>query len=657
MTEEEKQVLLLEEITNDYTDEIKTTYKVGDFLPTELSNGVKLTWSITQDRYFDKETYECTGSEGSDAVIKLTATFDDGDVLVDKEFEITVLDTFLRNNENGIVDGNLYDYLLNILDTDEDNKISINEAYDFTGDIVINRDGTGHFGDEIATTQGFDKIPGITSITINGIKIDELIINDLQNLEEVHINSNNTNVISLVHIENTPSVTTIDFGTSKIDTLELVGGFSIRNLDLSYKDLRVFNVTGSIGSIKELNLQGNTELESYSFLQNVLGIEKLHLNNSALDLNKVNSIPAMTSLKVLILSHNDTLEDYTFLTNAKFPKLEVIDFTSNTIINLELKDFAQLQEIIIENVRSDDVDGIRELRLINLPRFKFLTRNIETKLLNLYINGCDELANLSIEFNEQFTMTSLYINNSGLEHLILNENTMINTVEMRSLRSLEVLNLSNTRITDITFYNMVGLKDFKFDQITAVDNYGFLSNAPNLEALSIAANNLNTEKMSYVSTMSNLKEINLSYNPGIVDYSFLTSFVSLETLNIGFNEIDTLEFDSIPLLNSLVHLDMSDNPSIDEINLSQLPNLKILNISSTIEDWYITVLELNDLPEFDEFVRSSATYIAEVILVDLPILESFNLSSSGVNTITISNCIMLKSLDISYNSDISITVE
>jgi Leucine-rich repeat (LRR) protein len=297
------------------------------------------------------------------------------------------------------------------------------------------------------------------------------------------------------------------------------------------------------------------------------------------------------------------------------------------------------------------------LELINLPEFTTLTRNTDTTILNIIIEDCPKLTSLDLSFDKQFTIATLIIDNVGLTELILSINSMIHTAEFSNCYDLEVLNLSNTRLRSVSFENMDALIKLGFDQITQVSDYTFLSEASNLVELSIAANNLDDSKMSYISTMDYLREINLSYNPDIKNYNFLSSFVVLEYLSLAFNEIDTEAFNSIPLLNSLVELDISDNPDILDISVENMPNLFTLDISSTVSNWYIDTLELSGLSSFKEFVRTGKTKINTVILTDLPVIETLNLGNSGVTQITLSNLVMLKELDISYNSDISITIE
>lgn len=644
-------------IDSSIIEEIKLSYIVGDLLPSEVA-GVELEWIIETNRYFDQETLECTGSEGSDANVILTVIFkNDEGIKVEKEITVTVLDSFLRNDENGIVDETLYGYLMIILDTDGDNKISRREAIEYTGIINIERDGTGHLEDEIFTTEGLNNLVNITGLSFDGILIEELIIDDLEFLETINVDSNLTNVIKKVKISDSPSIISVSFGISKIENIELDGNFSIRTLDLSFKDLKTFIITGTIGSIKELNLQGNRELHDYSFLGNVSGVEKLYLNDSDLDKNKVDSIPALLSLKVLILAHNDSLDYYDFLTNTKYPKLELIDFTSSPIINLTLDGFPRLDEIILENIRTSDVEGMSSLVLRNLPKFSLITRNIETKFLNLIIENCPELTELSLEFDKQFTMSSVTLINSGIEEILLNKNTVINSININDLYSLTNLDLSGTRLVGVSFTDMDSLKDLKLDQIATVSDYSFLVEAPNLESLSLTANNLDTAKMEYITTMSHLKELNLSYNSNISNYSFLSSFVNLEVLNLSFNNIDTTVFNSLPIMDDLIELVLTDNPEITDITLENLPNLVTLNISSTISEWHISSLTLKELDSFKEFVRTSNTKINIVLLENLNVLESFNLATSGVTSISIINVEMLKKLDISYNSNVSITVQ
>jgi hypothetical protein len=115
-------------VDNNFLDDFKTTYVVGDVLPSTFGE-VQIEWILNTSTYFDNETLVCLGSDGSDKEMTITARFvESEDVFVEKSITITILDNFVRNNEEGIVDEALYDYVLLIVDLDNDNKISITEA-------------------------------------------------------------------------------------------------------------------------------------------------------------------------------------------------------------------------------------------------------------------------------------------------------------------------------------------------------------------------------------------------------------------------------------------------------------------------------------------------------------------------------------------------
>ncbi|XP_031280885.1 receptor-like protein 56 [Pistacia vera] len=122
-----------------------------------------------------------------------------------------------------------------------------------------------------------------------------------------------------------------------------------------------------------------------------------------------------------------------------------------------------------------------------------------------------------------------------------------------------------------------------------------VSRLSNLEYLSLNGNKFNNSILSYVSTLSSLKQLDLSDIglKGIIDLRELDSLTNLEELSMGGNEIKKIVFSkgetSLRKLNAvyLSNLIISDGSSLFQ-TLGLFPSLKSIRLSFNISSGAVT---------------------------------------------------------------------
>lgn len=658
-TKEELTEEFISSVKNKLT-EIPIEYDLGDKLKTELSDGTKIIWIINNNLYFDDNlTALGTDNEGGIS-FKLTARFvhkSKYDIDYSQEFTFTMLDSFIRNTENGIEDVNFYNYLRQILDQDGDNRIHRNEANNFNGKLELNLDNTGIVsGNRIQTTKGLHLLPNITEFIVNNISINNIIIEDLDSLQKISINSGNNTIDNFV-LKNLPKLKSISFGTNSINSVSLSGKITAISIDFSNKNIRDFSVIGNDVTVFQLDLSGNSNLNNYEFLSRINKLEKLSLRNTTISTLESLTIPVLKDLKDLNLANNENIESYSFISATTFPNLERIDFTSNKILDLTLSDFKFLKSVVLEQLQLQNISHLRNVTFEQLPVFTSFGRSPEITILNLKIDGLPSLQSLDLSVTESFTMNSLDANNSGINTFIKNDQLLIKNLKFSNLYNMKSLEISKLNLDSITFFQMDSLENLKLNFNQNIKDYGFVNNASLLKNLDLSNNDLSNEKLLKINNREKLTNLNISYNPNISNYSFLNNFPNLEILNLRDNGINETIFNTIPKINKLKELYLINNNCLTNLNFNDWENLVKIEISTTNEsEWLIDNLILSNLQYFLILSRATNTKINNIVLTNLPKIEELDLSYSNIRLIDMKNIPLLRNLNLTGNNEISIKV-
>ena len=676
---DDKQKAFAQNVETAVKEEIALEYNEGDILISELADGTRVQWYLsgTPESFFTRDAKSgnliCNGSNVEEGVtLSMIARFvskDNTQITYQKEFEFNIIDNKIRNNENGIVDANLYDFLRVIADSqlgNGDGKITKQEALAVTGDVLIRRDPEGIVGGRtIETTKGLEHFPNIESLTFYDLQVKNLILDGVTELRTLEFDNDTT--IQRVELSNVSKLEKVTFSDCSINSLVIGPNINLNELDVSNKNLVEVAVSDTNVTIGKFNLSGNTGITNYNFLDNVNGLLELKLSRCDLTNEKVKTIPSLLDVRALDLSQNTTLGEFVFITCDKFPALQTLNLRSNAINQLTIEGFKDLTKIELEQLQDSNATGIEYLVLRDLPKFNDLERSTEIRISNLTLENIPSLKVLDLSVNTSFEMTNLNLKNCGISNIVLDNNVSIRNINMDNLYNLKHLGLKNIVKSSLVFKDMLALESLELDSCSKLKDFAFINEAPNLLKLSMTQLDLNTAKLSKVTACTKLVDLNISYNGGIKDYSFLANFPSLQKLDVSNNKINDEVFATIEKHDALKEINLSynnrtinedgtyDNDGMSMIYFDGFLSLeKVVMDSNNDEPWHLTELRLENLENFKTLVRVASTKIDTVILTNLPSLTAINLGYSDVTKIIITNVLNLTALNIAGCSNVEI---
>ncbi|XP_031278423.1 receptor-like protein 13 isoform X2 [Pistacia vera] len=258
------------------------------------------------------------------------------------------------------------------------------------------------------------------------------------------------------------------------------------------------------------------------------------------------------------------------------------------------------------------------------------------------------------ELGEWYLNVSLFSPFQELETLYLRRNLIVGCVENEGFERLS--HLTNLVVLDLR-YNMFNdshvlsalsqhssLKNLYLDYNQFRElNHFIVSRLSNLESLSLSGNMLNNSILSYVSTLSSLKALDLNDIglKGIVDLQELDSLTNLEELQMGGNEIKKIVFSKeLSSFKNLINLKIYDtifhNNFLQMIGgMTSLQFIAIssseLNISDTLFDQELSSFKnLTNLTIYETiFYNNFLQMIGGMTSLQFIDISSSNLSLSG----------------------------
>ena len=110
-----------------------------------------------------------------------------------------------------------------------------------------------------------------------------------------------------------------------------------------------------------------------------------------------------------------------------------------------------------------------------------------------------------------------------------------------NLEKLENLNISNTKIFDISFIEKNrNIKELDLKGCKSIKDYSFISNLEKLEKLNLS--NIKITDVPFLEKNKNIKELDLKGCDNIKDYSFISNIEKLEKLNLSNSKISDISF-------------------------------------------------------------------------------------------------------------------
>jgi internalin A len=168
---------------------------------------------------------------------------------------------------------------------------------------------------------------------------------------------------------------------------------------------------------------------------------------------------------------------------------------------------------------------------------------------------------------------------TSLVELDLSFNSLQNLSVLENLTSLEKLNLKGTHIKDISFISkLISLKELNLwgTEISKISALSFLTN---LQSLELGNCGMLEIDISFLASLTSLKQLRLRDMRGIEDVYCLSNLKSLTSLSL---EKSTLtNFSSLSSLKSLTVLNLGDT-SFDNVSLlTALTSLRVLILRNT----------------------------------------------------------------------------
>jgi len=296
-------------------------------------------------------------------------------------------------------------------------------------------------------------------------------------------------------------------------------------------------------SLRELDLYGNnlSDLSDLRFVEKLPSLEILNLEYCNLTPACLNTLSGIESLRELDLCDNDFsgLLDLRFV--EKLPSLEKLVLSScnltpaclNTLSGIKTHKNLRELDLLCNNDFSGLLDLVFIEKLPSLEKLVLFRCNLTSACLNTLsgIKTHKNLRELDLLCNNDF---------SGLLDLVF----------IARLPSLEKLYLSNCRLTSASLKTLSGIERHESLRVLDLDNNDFsdlldlrfIAKLPSLEKLVLSncrLTSVSLKTLSEIETHESLRELDLSGNnlSNLSDFAFITKLSSLKELNLSYCEL------------------------------------------------------------------------------------------------------------------------
>lgn len=423
----------------------------------------------------------------------------------------------------------------------------------------------------------------------------------LQRIEECRNTNSSELDLSTLGLEEIPTqllkltwLTKLYLGANLIEDISILSEFlPLQTLILSENYVKDISPLHTLLQLRTLDLWGN-KITDISPLNSLYQLQKLDIAA-----NNTKNIPHSNrmSLTELTLSTSDTdsieINDFPHLKNLKIEDINV-----NT---LTIKDLPEIHSLKIF------VGKIGALELINLPQLKEIKLAEENEVEKLKLKNLPALKTLDVS----------------------SDRGKIIYLQVENLSNLESLNISNNKITDISFLgSLPQLKNLNLGG-NQIKDASALEKSKKLETLDLSDNQV--VNISSISNLTELRELHIAYQRQSNDELLLpvSKLDKLITLSIMGNK--TYDISLLSNLYKLQILDLGENEISDLSSLSNLKSLKTINLSNN---------KINDISGIRNLIN----------------LETLLITNNNISDISaLKNLTNLKTLDFAHNrvSDIS----
>ena len=424
------------------------------------------------------------------------------------------------------------------------------------------------------------------------------------------------------------------YGTLTTDALKNV---KFVYLDLSdYPEIKDLSALTYCVNLRVLNISGiQVDETSLNQIATLTKLEALIANNCGIESMTIGGVPVldkMINLKMLDLAHNNlTSLDSVFSRDNRYGQMEELYLNDN-----QLSDISALCEVAEETVELRDETGAvvqtytEEVIRNRAPMLRFLT--LDDNLLQdddlLAFGNFKVLKYLSLGNNDLTSVSSLS-NCATLLELHLQDNRIEDIRDLRYLKHLQSLYLSNNQIRNVfsgakevnvsylkylTDLEILYLNDNYIEDIADLETLDKLMvlnvNNNQLQDLSVLADkgetmvelyaeNNEIDSFSFVRNLTGLTRLMLANNGEVYESAlngYLAKLTKLQTLTLSGKDLRSIEF--VSNMPKLVRLDVAD---------CNLPSYYIT--SSSVTDGVLTVSSYVDNVAAISALKGSLQYL------------------------------------------------
>ena len=415
---------------------------------------------------------------------------------------------------------------------------------------------------------------------------------------------------------------------------ELSQLYALETLSLAGNSISNLSALSDMGGLVSLNLSDNN-ISDLMPLASLVGLRTLYLDNNPIeDFSPLCVLPNLTSLSIkginisqaqlealskslpncAIHSDADPDEEQDISFGGVTFKSDVTELDLSGMGLRDISAIANCKEVTKLDLSGNEISDLSPL--MNLPKLEWIDVS-DNQLTDLRpLMGMDKLKYIDASGNS-ITGTSPVSMMNGIEELYLNDNPIGDFSGLRKTKSLKVLGLANTGLTDEDL-EYLG----KLTLLTTLDidgNADLSGEAVDRLQSKLATCNISRGALAYNidvdghTVLSNAKELDLS-GTGISDLTGLAKLNYLEKVDLSRNSISNiyiLEFtgsrqtikelnlsgnlieDITPLasLQAVEVLDLSNNRISSETPLMNLKSLKTLYLGGNL----LTELQIDNL--------------------------------------------------------------
>ena len=382
---------------------------------------------------------------------------------------------------------------------------------------------------------------------------------------------------------------------------ELSQLYALETLSLAGNSISNIAALADMGGLVSLNLSGNN-IGDLTPLSSLVGLRTLYLDNNPIeDFSPLCVLPNLANLSIKGMDispaqlealskslpncaiHSDTREDEE--QDISFGGVTFkSDVTELDLSGMGLRDISAIgscKELTKLDLSGNEISDLSPL--MNLPKLEWVDVS-DNELTDLRpLMGIEELKYIDASGNN-ISSTSPVSMMNGVEELYLNDNPIRDFSGLRSTKSLKILGLANTGLTDEDLEylgKLTLLTKLDIQGNTELSGEAVDSLQSKLATCSISRSELayNIEVDGHM-VPSNATELDLS-GTGISDLTGLSKLSSLEKVDLSRNSISNiyiLEFTSSR--RTIKELNLSGNLIEDITPLASLQAVEVLDLSN-----------------------------------------------------------------------------